>query len=198
MQQQPGDRTQEDDDELLEDNAQAGIPGNHVVKEATAALWLCAGAAATAFPVFFVGFAFVVDRLEVVLEETLRALGKRPVFFVRPPFVKAFAMDPLASAFAETGCDHGFRAVFLQTNPAHLFIAVVVVVECASMESLISWCSNVELAAAVAPVVGKSAAGLERSRLGTSLLEITHRRCCFEVVLFSISVRSKIDLLASY
>jgi hypothetical protein len=109
----------------LEDNAKAGILGNHVVKEAAAALLLGAGAAAaTAFAVF----AFVIDRLEVVLEEAFRTLGKGPVFFVRPPFVQAFAMDPLAPAFATTGCDHGFRAVFFETNPAHLFILVVVVV----------------------------------------------------------------------
>lgn len=113
----------------MEDNAQAGILGNHVVKEATAALLLGVGAAAaTAFAASAFGFVIVivVDRLEVVLEETFRALGKGPVLFVRPPFVQAFAMDPLASAFATTGCDHGFRAVFFQTNPAHLFIIVVV------------------------------------------------------------------------
>jgi hypothetical protein len=200
----PDYRPQDDHDELMEDNAQARIPGDHPAKEDAAALWLAAGgdfvdSATSCFFrfVLFLRVVVFVDRLEVVLEETLGALLKGPIFFIRPPLVQALAVDPLAPTLAPTRSDHCFGAVFYQTNPAHLFVVVVFgfIVVCVCVCVFKSAAPNplkggslkiqltlvdvmviVDIAVAVAIAIAIAVAiGLESSSSGgKNVLEITH------------------------
>jgi hypothetical protein len=206
----PDYRRQENHNKLLENNAQERIPGDHPVKkDAAALLWLAAAregfvvSAVTASCFLVLIVVVTVDRLEVVLEETLGALGKGPIFFVRPPLVQALTVNPFAPTLAPTRSDHCLGAVFLETNPAHLFIVVfnsvgsiiIRVVKFASPNPLKGGCLQLQLVladgmviVAIAAAAAAAAVGLERNRCGgKTLLEITHgcpvhRRtvlCCF-------------------
>jgi len=112
----------------------------------------------------------LVDRLQVVLKQTLGAFGESPIFFVGPPLVKALAMDPLAPTLAQARGDHRFRVVFFQTNPAYLFFRFASV---GIQKSLKGRGLYIQIVF-VDGIVFVGISGLERSRWGWTLLEIAH------------------------